>query len=268
MGITTVTFISAVALYVVATISFFWHLLRGGERPARWAVWAMGAAGVAHAGFTVALALPEGVTLLQNLHSTLAVGSLLMVIIYLATMRRHRLTVLGTFITPITLFMLVGAGIESRAARVPHEIRSALLPFHIIVNTLGIVAFALASAVAIAYMIQEQRLRRRELSGVFQRLPPLDVLDSLGFRLTTVGFPLFTIGMLTGSLWAVRTGRGHVQFSPGQGLAVLSWLFFATVLLFRSAAGWRGRRAALGTVLGFLCAMAALVGYVARGFGA
>ena len=268
MAATTWTFAAAVSLYLAAAACFFGQLLRGGERLAFWATLVLTAAVVAHGAFIGAILTVEGYALFQSLLSTLALGSLLVVVVYLGTMRRHRLTVLGAFITPITLLMLLGAGLETQVARVSNEMRSALLPFHILVNTLGIVAFALAFAVAVAYMIQEQRLRRRELTGVFQRLPPLDVLDSLGLRLTTIGFPLLTIGMLTGSLWAIRSGHGTVEFSPGQGFAVLSWLFFAIVLLFRAAAGWRGRRAAVGTVLGFVCAMAALVGYAVRGLGA
>jgi ABC-type uncharacterized transport system permease subunit len=143
-------------------------------------------------------------------------------------------------------------------------VRSFLLPFHILVNILGLAAFALAFAAAVAYVIQEQLLRKRQVGGVFQRLPALDVLDSWGFRLVTIGFPLFTLGVVTGSIWAARLGN-VLAFSTGQGFALLAWVFFACVLLSRAAGGWRGRRAAIGTMLGFLCALAAIGGYVLRG---
>ena len=267
MGMTIITFAVAATCYVVATALFFAHLFRGGETQARLASASMTLAAIAQSGFVAALLWVEHHPVFASIDETLAVGSLLVAIAYLATMRRHRLTVLGAFIAPVCLLMLMGAGVDARVARVPHEVRNALLPLHIGVNILGIVAFALAFAVSLAYMIQEQRLRTRKLSGIFKRLPALDVLDSLGLRLITIGFPLFTVGMLTGSVWAIRSGHGAVTFSPGQGFAVLSWLFFGVVLLSRAAAGWRGRRAAVGTVLGFLCAMAALVGYAVRGLG-
>jgi ABC-type uncharacterized transport system permease subunit len=54
--------------------------------------------------------------------------------------------------------------------------------------------------------------------------------------------------------------------SAGQGFALLAWVFFGSVLLARAAAGWRGRRAAIGTMLGFLFSMAAIAGYLLRGF--
>lgn len=268
MAWTSVAFGAAALAYTVSTVGFFAHLWRGGKRGSRVGLVAMGVATIPHAGFLAAEWHTRGGDVFASIYDTLAISSLLVAVAYLATMQHHRLTVLGAFITPVTLLMLLGAGIEAKVAHVSDSVRSVILPVHVSVNILGIVAFALAFAVAIAYVIQEQMLRRRQLTGIFQRLPALDVLDSLGLRLVTIGFPLFTVGMLTGSLWAVRIGAGHVRFSPGQGFAVLAWAFFATVLLSRAAAGWRGRRAAIGTMLGFLCAVAALIGYVVRGLNA
>ena len=230
MSLTSLAFGAAVVTYGVSTCAFFAYLWRGRAQWSRWALIIMGIGTVPHAIFAVTILGRPGHVMLESINDTLAVGSLLVAVAYLASMRRHRLTVLGAFITPVTLLMLVGAGLEARVAHVSDSMQSAMLPLHIAVNILGIVAFALAFGVAIAYVIQEQMLRRRRLSGMFQRLPALDVLDSLGLKLVTIGFPLFTVGMLTGSLWAVRTGSGHVHFSSGQGFGVLAWAFFATVL--------------------------------------
>ncbi|MDD9943393.1 MAG: cytochrome c biogenesis protein CcsA [Myxococcales bacterium] len=265
MAATSIAFAAAAVVYSLSTVAFFAHLWRGGKRWSLIAMVCLGLGTVPHAAFAIGHLLRSPGPVLGSIYDTLAVGSLLVAVAYLATMRKHRLTVLGAFITPVTLLMLLGSGVEAKVAQVSDSVRSAILPVHVLVNILGIVAFALAFGVAIAYVIQEQMLRRRQLGGVFRRLPALDVLDSLGLRLVTIGFPLFTVGMLTGSLWAVRIGAGHVRFSPGQGFAVLAWAFFAIVLLSRAAAGWRGRRAAIGTMLGFLCTMAAMAGYVLRG---
>jgi ABC-type uncharacterized transport system permease subunit len=148
---------------------------------------------------------------------------------------------------------------------VPEGVKSAILPLHISVNVLGIVAFALAFAAAVGYVIQEQLLRRKQVMGLFQRLPPLDELDALGLKLVTIGFPLFTLGVVSGTLWAAELGG--MSLRTGQGFALLAWVFFGSVLLARAAAGWRGRRAAIGTMLGFLCAVAALGGYLLRDVG-
>jgi ABC-type uncharacterized transport system permease subunit len=259
-------FVLTVAAYVVSFTLFVLDLRRGGARVESWATRALTLSTALHFLYLVLDYALSGRTPLATLHQTLAVLSLLIAVSFLATMRRHRLPVLGAFITPVTLLLLLAAAFKSSAAEVPEGVRSVLLPFHIAVNVLGIAAFALAFAVAVAYVIQEQLLRKRQVGGVFQRLPSLDVLDSWGLRLVTIGFPLFTAGVVTGSIWAARLGN-VLGFSTGQGFALLAWLFFASVLFSRAAGGWRGRRAAIGTMLGFLCAMAAIGGYVLRDFG-
>ena len=266
MSFATLIFLLTAVCYLVSGALFSGHLRSGSARAAWWATRSLALSIVAHVAFMAADYALTGHQPLATMHQTLALLSLVIAVGFLATMRRHRLPVLGAFITPVTLLLFLGAGLRGATPAVPESVRSMLLPLHIAVNVLGLAAFALAFAVAVAYVIQEQLLRTRQLGGLFQRLPALDVLDSLGFRLVTVGFPLFTLGVVTGSLWASRLGNG-LSFSTGQGFALLAWLCFASVLLARVAGGWRGRRAAIGTMLGFLCAMAAVGGYVLRGVG-
>lgn len=263
----TAIFELTVAAYGLTIIFFFAFLRSGGERLERIATGSLAVAILAHLGYLVVDYRLAGRTPLSTLHGTLAALSLVIAVTFIATMRRHRLPVLGAFITPVALLLFLAASLGAGSSEfVPEGARSALLPVHITVNVLGLAAFALAFALALAYVIQEQLLRRRQVGGLFQRLPSLDVLDSLGFRFVTVGFSLFTLGVVTGTIWAARMGD-VLGFNTGQGFALLAWLFFASVLFARAAGGWRGRRAAIGTVLGFLFAMAAIGGYVLRDVG-
>jgi ABC-type uncharacterized transport system permease subunit len=262
MTLVTLIFIATSALYAASCGLFFIHLVRGGKRAVVWASRVLGVAIAAHCGFLVINYVTFGRAPISDIHEVLAIASLLLSLGYLVTMSAHRLTVLGAFITPVTLLLFLGASLGGRVTDVPDAVRSAMLPLHVAVNVLGVVAFALASAAATAYLIQERLLRHRDVVGVFQRLPALDVLDSLGFKMVVAGFPLFTVGLLTGTLWVARD---HQTLDARQYFAALAWVFFASVLLARAAAGWRGRRAAIGTMLGFLCTMAALGGYLLRG---
>ena len=258
----TAIFLATAALYAASCALFFAHLVRGGSHSVRAGSRVLGAAIAAHVGFVLCDYFVSGHQPMTDIYDALASLSLLIALGYLASMRKHKLTVLGAFITPITLLLFLGAGLRGSVPAVPDDVRSALLPLHVAVNVLGIVAFALAAAAAVGYVIQEQLLRRKQVLGVFQRLPALDVLDSLGLRLVTIGFPLFTIGLVTGSIWVAR---GDIGLTAGEGFALLAWAFFACVLVARAAAGWRGRRAAIGTMLGFLFSMAAIAGYLLRG---
>lgn len=262
--IVTVTFLAAASLYALAGALYLVFAARGVETISTWATRLLGTAVIAHLAFLAADYAVAGNLPTADIRQMLAVTSLLIAIGYLGALRRYRLAVLGAFITPVTLLLFLGAGFQRNVAAVPDQVRSVLLPIHVGVNILGVVAFALAFAVALAYVIQERLLRKKQLGGLFQRLPPLDVLDSLAFRLVTIGFPLLTVGIVTGAIVAARIGGEEAALNPSRLTAMLAWLFFAGVLFLRVLAGFRGRRAAIGTMLGFLCAVFVLVGYVIR----
>ena len=263
----TILFIATAALYATAGALYLVHLSRGGEQLERWAARALGAAVASHLAFLAVDLLLSRQGPAGNIRQTLMVLSLLIPAGYLVRMRRGRLPALGAFITPVALLFFLGAGLRESVSRIPPGLHRAMLYLHIGASTLGTVLFALAFTVAIGYIIQERLLRSRRIGGLSNRLPALDVLDDLGLRLVTLGFPLFTLGIVAGSVWVVKLQAGILFSWAPHGFAVLAWLFFAGVLLARVTIGWRGRRAAIGTVLGFACAATTLLGYLLRGWG-
>ncbi|MEM9193323.1 MAG: cytochrome c biogenesis protein CcsA, partial [Myxococcota bacterium] len=240
-------FVLTAIAYAISCALFLLYLSRGSESLETWAPRSLLIAAVCNIVFIVADYLVSGNIPFGGIHKTLSLVSLLIVVSYLGALFRYRIIVLGGFITPVTLLFFLGAGLGSSVENVPPEVRSTLLPFHILINILGIVAFALAFAAAVAYLVQERLLRLKKIGGMFQRLPPLDQLDSLSFRLVTIGFPLLTVGIVTGTIWAVRLDPDAPPFTASQSFALVAWVVFAGVLLLRVAAGWRGRRAAIGT---------------------
>jgi ABC-type uncharacterized transport system permease subunit len=265
--VVSIIFFITVALYAISGIAFFSRLLRRSPRFEQLAFYTLAFAVSAHIAFLISDRLTGDPVLKGHINQTLAAASALISIGYVLQMRRRHLTVLGVFIVPLALLFLLGAGLPSRGHEIPKGVSSAFIMIHVGFSTLGVVLFTLAFAVAVAYLIQDLLLRKKQISGVFQKLPPLDVLDTLGFRFVLLGFPLFTVGIILGSISSLRIGAGLINFYTPHGFALLAWLFFAFILLTRVVAGWRGRRAALGTVLGFLCAATTLLGYLLRNAG-
>lgn len=268
----TALFALVAVLYSLSGALYLTYLARGAQQTGKSAMACLAGAVVTHVAFLAADVLTTSRPFFVDIHQALGFGSLLVALAYLGTVwlggerfgSRPKLQVLGAFVTPITLLFFLGAGFR-RGVQVSDEVRSFILPFHIGVNVLGVAAFALAFGVSIAYVLQERQLRQKKLSGIFQRLPSLDTLDTLGFRMVIVGFPLLTLGVVTGTLWAVRLDPDAPPIGPTQTMGLIEWALFAAVLLLRAVAGWRGRRAAIGTMLGFLFACAVLFGYVLRG---
>ena len=101
-------------------------------------------------------------------------------------------------------------------------------------------------------------------SGRIGNLPPLDTLDRAEHRFLLAGFPLLTLGVVTGTYWAHKLELGSPDEVLRTVLGYTTWLLIGGVLLLRAAAGWRGRRSAYGTILGMLCAAAVMVIYLVR----
>jgi ABC-type uncharacterized transport system permease subunit len=115
----------------------------------------------------------------------------------------------------------------------------------------GVALFSLAAGAALTYLVQEKQLKKKRLEGVFQRLPPLDQLDRVEHRLLLGSFPLLTLGIVTGTLWTKKIEIGGIFPMLHAAFGYSAWFICAAVLLLRAGAGWRGRRAAYGTIAAF-----------------
>ncbi len=261
-AMTSALFTTTAILYAIACVLYLVLLVRGNPTTKKLANGLLAVALVSHVAFLVAEVVTLSPMALVGIYPLLSLLALGIAAAFLLATLRYDITVLGAFIAPVGLMLFLASGLGRSFATVPQEVESAMLSLHVGANVLGLVAFALAFGAAIGYVIQERMLRRRQLGGVFQRLPALEVLDSLSFRWVAIGFPLLTFGMVTGTFWILRASAEDVSVAQAFGLA--TWAIFATVILLRVGAGWRGRRAALGTIMGFISAMIVLVGYAFR----
>ena len=112
---------------------------------------------------------------------------------------------LGAFLLPVGSALSIASLVAASLAR-PHsrEFDGVFLALHAISWFAGYAAFAFGGASGVAYLIQERALRRKKLGGLSRRLPSLSVLDRLNYRAVTLGSPLLTFGMVTGSVWSAR----------------------------------------------------------------
>lgn len=90
-----------------------------------------------------------------------------------------------------------------------------------------------------------------------QRLSLADTLDNISYRIIGLGFPLLTIGIISGGVWANEAWGSYWSWDPKETWALITWLVFAAYLHARITRGWQGRRpailAALGLVVVWIC---------------
>lgn len=261
--LSTPAFYLAATLYGLAGAMLLAHLAGTRRKvPVMWGQRLLVAAAVLH-GLHDVIRWSDGHGPFAGIREALSTLSLLVVFAFLVVRRmRDRVEVVGAFVAPLTLLLLLAS--RAPTGRPDGHLGGALIALHVGSVLTGTAAFTVAFAMSLSYLLQERQVKRKRVTGLFQRLPPLDVLDDLGYRCVAVGLPALTLGIVTGFFVGARSTSGGPLATWQQYVGMGAWIVFAGVLVLRLAAGWRGRRAAFGTILGYASAMLVLAGYYLR----
>jgi len=144
----------------------------------------------------------------------------------------------------IGLIMVIASVGLGGTVGAPATLQGSLVTGHMMLSVTGEALFVLASLAGLMYLIQDGLIRRKRAGGTIRLFPSLGELDRINHLCLLWGFPLLTLGILTGSLWARITWGSHWQWDPKQVWTLLAWGLYAFLLHQRLAIGWRGRRAA------------------------
>lgn len=199
-----------------------------------------------------------GYPAVTQFREALSFYSWLMVGLYLLVQLKYRLTVLGAIIAPLAFLMTLAAfAFGSIGKELPPPLKTYWLPLHVSFAFLGNAVFALAFGVSLMYLLQEHQLKSKRTNLLHRRFPSLETLDRLNYVLLVWGFPLMTLGIITGSLWAGVQWGDYWSWESRQISSAIAWLLYGALLQGRISAGLRGKKAALLTIVGF----AVLLGY-------
>ncbi|MFQ5913802.1 MAG: inner membrane protein YpjD [Nitrospinota bacterium] len=173
---------------------------------------------------------------------------------YGAAQSQLRMPHLGLFMVPVALLVLAAAFLQPAGKVVdPPSFGSIWLTIHIVMAFLGAATFVVLFSMGIMYIIQERQVKRKRFGAWFYRLPSLEVLDGGSFWALVLGFPLMTFGLISGSIWAVYAKESYWDWNLERTLPlVVIWGAYGLLLLCRLTIGWRGRKAAVFSVLGFI----------------
>lgn len=174
------------------------------------------------------------------------------VLVFLIMEYRFKIAALGSFMLPLVLVLMAPAFLISGDIKELNPVlKSGWLGIHTSFAILGESAFAFAFIISIMYLIQERQLKAKRLGVIFHRLPSLDIMDTLGYKALTIGWPLFTLGMITGAIWANSAWGTYWGWSPKETSSLIIWVVYLAFLHLRTI-GWRGKRMAVLTIFGFV----------------
>jgi cytochrome c-type biogenesis protein CcsB len=182
-----------------------------------------------------------------NMYEFSITGALAFSGAYLFALAKYKIRWLGLPVA-IAVLLTLGTAItilyRPSAPLVP-ALKSTWLAIHVSAAIISGGVFLLANCIAATYLI----LDRYETNSLprpnwAKKLPSLEVLDQLSYRLVAFVFPLWTFAVIAGAIWAESAWGRYWGWDPKETWAFITWVAYAAYLHARVTIGWRGRKAA------------------------
>jgi ABC-type uncharacterized transport system permease subunit len=216
-----------------------------------------------HLGAIVREGIQDGGFPMANMSEYLLVLGWAVLSLHLWIWFRQHVDVVGLILPPLAALMALGALLLGARdlPPVPMEQQRGWFVFHTALATLGTASLCVAFAMSVIYLFQDRALKAKRKLRLLERLPSLEVCDRIGYHAVLWGFPLLTLGIVTGLVWnwhlhGVLLGNNGYK----QAFALLAWAVFALLLYARLARGFRGRKSAYMTIAGFAFALMVVLG--------
>jgi cytochrome c-type biogenesis protein CcsB len=252
LSFTTFIYAFAAILYLIAWV-FHKNLL---YRLATWVV-ATGIGGNT-AGFALrwseSYQMGIGRIPLSNLYESLVFFSLMIALLYYVIETKYGHKTIGAFAMPLAAMSMAYASlspnINDRIQPLLPALKSNWLTVHVVTCFIGYAAFAIAFGLGLMYLLKRDDEDRE---GAFQsRFPRRRILEELNHQMVLFGFLFLSAGIISGAVWANSAWGRYWGWDPKETWSLITWFVYATLLHTRFMRGWRGKRIAVFSMIGFV----------------
>ncbi|WP_321530811.1 c-type cytochrome biogenesis protein CcsB [uncultured Desulfuromonas sp.] len=193
---------------------------------------------------------------LSNLYESVVFFSWTILLIYLLIDWKYTQRSVGAFVLPFAFLAMTWAQLrlDSTISPLVPALQSNWLTYHVITCFLGYAAFAVACGVSIMYLIKvgkESPDSDAPAGGIVSLFPSAKILDDLNYKAIMIGFPLLSLGIITGAAWANYAWGTYWSWDPKETWSLIVWFIYAAFLHARITRGWAGRKAAILSIVGF-----------------
>jgi len=247
----------AILFYIAASLAYLLFLLLSSGSSAPIAFWCAAAGFVAHSLSILHRAIFSGFFPLATPFDAVSCFAWIVVGIFIVVRYRDPSPIFGSIAIPLAaVLMLFGSTLAYQVDQplVP-ILRSWWLPIHVTLALAGNAVFALMAVGGLMYIFQERLIKRKRLGRLHKLLPSLEILDSINRRGLPLGFFFLTLGIISGALWAGSVWGYYWTWDPKETWSLITWFAYAAMVHQRAALGWRGKKAALLAILGFVLVM-------------
>lgn len=240
----------AAALYSIGLLHAIMTLVKRKEQLMRPALLTLALGAVFHLVSIVEDGLTTQHCPITNLYQTLSMCSFLIVVFYFVVAWKYKVEGLSLFVFPLVFVMALVGSMSNPVNSWPNAaLRNAWLTVHIVLVLLGYAALVLTAIASLLYLFQERELKSKRPGRFHNRLPALGTLDDLISRFMGLGFALMTLAVIAASTWAFIELKSAWITQPSIAISFFTWGMYMALVFLRMTAGWRGRKAALMTVV-------------------
>ena len=246
MALSEILFFAVLALYLIGSGAQICGIVTRKDAPRKLGGLLAGAGFVLHAALLWLMLSGNSAHALASGEFYLSLFSWSVLLILFTLWLKLNMSFLGLIATPLAVVLLLGSqAVTSARVPLPSTLAGLFFGLHIGALYVSIGLMAMAAAAGAAYLKLEKRIKSKEkLQGIWAALPPLDKLDTANRLTVSIGFPLYTVGLVSGFIWAGLTWKRFFSWDPKEMAAVFIWLLFAYLFHQRLALGWRGRKTA------------------------
>jgi ABC-type transport system involved in cytochrome c biogenesis permease subunit len=259
----------AACFYAVGLLHSMLVLLRkrSGIYPAARGIFRIAA--ILHGVAIVEIGMALGRVPVENFFQTLSLCAFLIAVLFLVVEWKYQFASTAVALFPLVFLMTLVAALERPVAPFANvQVRDAWLATHIVLVIAGYASLLLTSVASVAYLIQERRLKSKKGGRILEKLPPLATLDNLISGSLGVAFVLITLGMVLVITWEFMYEGGTEWIgNPRVTVSLVTWALLLATTYLRATAGWRGRKAAVMSLVVLGCSAitwAAHTGFMSR----
>ena len=193
----------------------------------------------------------------SNMYESLIFFAWTLIIIYLVIERKYKNPVIGAFATPFAFLAMAYASlapnISDRIQPLVPALKSNWLIAHVIACFFGYAAFAIAFGISLMYLLKQRDTENK--SKLLSRFPSSFALDEMTHQMIVFGFLFLSIGIITGAVWANSAWGSYWTWDPKETWSLITWFVYSTMLHARMMRGWRGKRIAYLSIIGFMAVL-------------
>ena len=253
--------LAVVAAYLIAAIHSILAFVNKRRSLQRVAEWCTAAGFVLHTAALVADWVIDGHYPLFSLREALSFLAWALVALYTIVRYRYHTLAVGAFTMPLISVLTLVALLIGTNTNAPAGFSTTwLFPIHTTLLLFAYAAFVIAFMASVMYLLQERELKLKTFGAIFHRLPPLTTVNELATSAAALGLLLLTLGIASGMIWSSNRFGRVWRNDPKEIFALLTWLLYVVLIVYRFTPKWRGRRVAWLGVIGFALVLLTFLG--------